>query len=79
MENVKPYNDFGDFLRKKFPYKVQKISINAGFTCPNRDGSKEDVLIVIIRHSVRNIAIQKKAYPNNWKKASASSPANIRK
>ena len=31
---------FGDFLRKIFPCKVQKISINAGFTCPNRDGSK---------------------------------------
>lgn len=40
MENRKPYTDFGDFLRKIFPYKVQKISINAGFTCPNRDGSK---------------------------------------
>ena len=40
MGNVKPYNDFGDFLRKIFPCKVQKISINAGFTCPNRDGSK---------------------------------------
>ena len=36
----KPYNDFGDFLSKHFTYKVQKISINAGFTCPNRDGSK---------------------------------------
>lgn len=36
----KPYNDFGDFLQKVFPYKVQKISVNAGFTCPNRDGSK---------------------------------------
>jgi len=35
-----PYNDFGEFLNKKFPYKVQKISINAGFTCPNRDGAK---------------------------------------
>ncbi len=32
------YNDFPSFLRKHFPYKVQKISINAGFTCPNRDG-----------------------------------------
>ena len=31
---------FGDFLQTIFPYKVQKISINAGFTCPNRDGSK---------------------------------------
>ena len=39
MENSKPYRDFGDFLREVFPYKVQKISINAGFTCPNRDGT----------------------------------------
>ena len=31
---------FGDFLKAVFPYKVQKISINAGFTCPNRDGTK---------------------------------------
>ena len=36
----KPYNDFGNFLANIFPYKVQKISINAGFTCPNRDGTK---------------------------------------
>lgn len=34
------YNDFPTFLRKFFPYKVQKISLNAGFTCPNRDGNK---------------------------------------
>lgn len=40
MEKMNPYNDFGKFLREIFPYKVQKISINAGFTCPNRDGSK---------------------------------------
>lgn len=39
IEN-KGYYDFGDFLRKHFSYKVQKISINAGFTCPNRDGLK---------------------------------------
>ena len=40
MNECLPYNDFGTFLKKTFPYKVQKISINAGFTCPNRDGSK---------------------------------------
>ena len=34
------YNDFPSFLRKFFPFKVQKISLNAGFTCPNRDGTK---------------------------------------
>ncbi|MDR0769017.1 MAG: TIGR01212 family radical SAM protein [Dysgonamonadaceae bacterium] len=38
--NDKPYRDFGDFLQTVFPFKVQKISINAGFTCPNRDGNK---------------------------------------
>ena len=36
----KPYRDFSEYLSSRFPYKVQKISINAGFTCPNRDGSK---------------------------------------
>lgn len=34
------YSDFGSFLKKYFTGKVQKISINAGFTCPNRDGLK---------------------------------------
>lgn len=33
-----PYNDFGSWLHGQFPYKVQKISVNAGFSCPNRDG-----------------------------------------
>lgn len=32
------YNDFGTWIRARFPFKVQKISIDAGFTCPNRDG-----------------------------------------
>lgn len=39
--NKRPlYNEFSLFLKKHFPYKVQKISLNAGFTCPNRDGTK---------------------------------------
>ena len=33
------YNDLSAYLLAHFPYKVQKISLNAGFTCPNRDGS----------------------------------------
>lgn len=37
---MKTYREFGDFLKEIFPFKVQKISINAGFTCPNRDGTK---------------------------------------
>ena len=38
MEKAR-YNDYGSFLQKHFAGKVQKISINGGFTCPNRDGS----------------------------------------
>lgn len=32
------YNDFGTWLRRQFPYRVQKLSVDAGFSCPNRDG-----------------------------------------
>ena len=40
MDKELRYNDFAGFLTRKFPFKVQKLSVNAGFTCPNRDGSK---------------------------------------
>ncbi len=36
---AKPYRDFSDFLAEHFSGKMQKISINAGFSCPNRDGT----------------------------------------
>ena len=36
----RPYYDFASFLSQYFEGKVQTISIHAGFTCPNRDGSK---------------------------------------
>ena len=32
------YRDFGSWLREQFPFRVQKISIDAHFSCPNRDG-----------------------------------------
>lgn len=32
------YNSYSDWIRNKFPFRVQKISIDAGFSCPNRDG-----------------------------------------
>lgn len=34
------YQDYGTYLRNHFNCKIQKISIHAGFTCPNRDGTK---------------------------------------
>ncbi len=32
-------NTFGAFLRRKFGGRVQRVSIDAGFTCPNVDGT----------------------------------------
>ena len=35
----KRYNDFSTYFRQKFDGRVQKVSVDAGFTCPNRDGT----------------------------------------
>ncbi len=39
MQQEKRFYDYNTFLRKKFGEKVYKISLDAGFTCPNRDGT----------------------------------------
>ncbi|WP_329905341.1 TIGR01212 family radical SAM protein [Porphyromonas pogonae] len=37
---MRDWIDFSSFLKEFFPHdKVQKITLNAGFTCPTRDGS----------------------------------------
>ncbi|MDD2897208.1 MAG: TIGR01212 family radical SAM protein [Desulfuromonadaceae bacterium] len=36
---LKRYNTFSHELKRVFGCKVQRISVDAGFTCPNRDGS----------------------------------------
>jgi len=33
------YRSFNDYLQEKFGERVYKISLNAGFTCPNKDGT----------------------------------------
>ncbi|MCI7687001.1 MAG: TIGR01212 family radical SAM protein, partial [Prevotella sp.] len=35
---AEPYYDFGTWIRSRFPFRVQKLSVDAGFSCPNRDG-----------------------------------------
>lgn len=37
--NDKRYNPFSEELKRVFGCRVQRISVDAGFTCPNRDGS----------------------------------------
>lgn len=36
----RPFNDLSTFLTTLFGRRIQKLSIDAGFTCPNRDGVK---------------------------------------
>lgn len=36
---TKPYNDYNSYLRKRHGQKVYKIGLDAGFSCPNRDGT----------------------------------------
>ncbi|MGB8490453.1 MAG: TIGR01212 family radical SAM protein [Bacteroidales bacterium] len=49
LYNIKPefswghgrrFNSYPDYFRKRFGTRMQKVSIDAGFTCPNRDGTK---------------------------------------
>lgn len=37
---VSPYRTYSDYIRQTFGQRVQKVSLDTGFTCPNRDGSK---------------------------------------
>ncbi|MCD7779525.1 MAG: TIGR01212 family radical SAM protein [Candidatus Gastranaerophilales bacterium] len=38
----KRYNRFSDHLRNLYGVKVYKVTLDAGFTCPNRDGTISD-------------------------------------
>ena len=40
MNTLEKYNSYSKWIRTLFNERVQKISVDAGFTCPNRDGSK---------------------------------------
>ncbi len=34
------FNAYADYFKRKFGGRIQKLSLDAGFTCPNRDGTK---------------------------------------
>ena len=35
----RPFNSYSGYFRRLLGERVQKVTVNAGFTCPNRDGS----------------------------------------
>jgi radical SAM protein (TIGR01212 family) len=38
MGNQRRFNSYSDYFREHYGERVQKLAIDAGFTCPNRDG-----------------------------------------
>ncbi len=37
--HTRRFNAYAEYFKREFGERVQKVSIDAGFTCPNRDGS----------------------------------------
>ena len=37
--DTRPFNRYAGYFRRTFGGRVQKVAVNAGFTCPNRDGT----------------------------------------
>ncbi|HEX2393772.1 MAG TPA: TIGR01212 family radical SAM protein [Bacteroidales bacterium] len=40
MKSGRRLNLYSDYLKRNFGGRLQKLTINAGFTCPNRDGTR---------------------------------------
>ena len=48
----KRYYSFDSFLKNYFGEKIYKVSLDGGFTCPNRDGHLE---LVVVSFAVRAV------------------------
>ncbi|MFA5145921.1 MAG: TIGR01212 family radical SAM protein [Candidatus Omnitrophota bacterium] len=40
LPSTKLYNDYNTYLKNRYGEKVYRIGLDAGFTCPNRDGTR---------------------------------------
>ena len=52
MNDEHHYVTFNNYLKERFGSKVYRVSLNAGMTCPNRDGTKRTVKERQIKMSV---------------------------
>ena len=48
-------NMIGSWLRRRFGRKVVKLSLDGGFTCPNRDGTKAPAAVSSVRTAAPGI------------------------
>lgn len=61
---MNPYYSLSDYLKDKYHKKLYKIAIDAGFTCPNRDGTLDTRgCIFCSAGGSGDFAIQRAAYP----------------
>lgn len=37
-QTQRPFNAYSSYMKREYGQRIQKLSIDAGFTCPNRDG-----------------------------------------
>ncbi|MBY0405282.1 MAG: TIGR01212 family radical SAM protein, partial [Cyanobacteria bacterium] len=40
LTSKKPYKPYSQYLKERFGCRVYKVTLDGGFTCPNRDGTK---------------------------------------
>jgi uncharacterized protein len=58
-EKIFTYNHFGRYLRVKHGFTIQKISLDAGFTCPNRDGAVAKGGCIFCDNRIFNINVRR--------------------
>lgn len=51
------YNNFSSYLKKKYGEKVWKISLHAGFSCPNLDGTLSDTGCIYCNNKAFNVQV----------------------
>lgn len=76
MENKERYNHLNSYYKSKFGERTLKICIDAGFTCPNRDGSLSSYGCIfcsekgsgeLIQYSALHISEQVLSFLNSYK------------
>lgn len=63
----KRYYTFDSFLKQKFGCKIAKLSLNGGFTCPNRDAPRASAAVSTAQLNSAAIlpATRKRALPSS--------------
>jgi len=56
------YRSYNSYLRERFGERVHKVSVDAGFTCPNRDGTKAVGGCIYCNNASFNFSPRKSVY-----------------